>query len=228
MEHACFHSKAWVRLCALNAELKLDDRTAICTIVHIMNTKHTKARQTGDRRQLILDTTLRMIAAGGIDSVTHRRVADAAGIPLGSTTYYFDSREHLLRDTFDHYIDMARSLHEGLRSRPVNKVEDLVNFLVELTNRELADEALLLAEYEMTLFAARDQQVAKLLHEWDAVMIGNIADALKTLGAKRPSDTARTLLHLIRGYELDRLSRHSSDSGDLRRRIKALLVALLG
>ena len=107
-----------------------------------MNTKKKMPRQRGDRRQLILDTTLRMIAAGGIDSVTHRRVAEAAEIPLGSTTYYFESREHLLRETFNHYIDMVKALQENLRSKPINGVRDLVNFLVEITNRALEDEAL--------------------------------------------------------------------------------------
>ncbi len=199
----------------------------MCTIVHMMNVEKKVPRQKGDRRQLILDTTLRMIAAGGIDSVTHRKVAEAAGIPLGSTTYYFESREHLLRETFNHYIGMAKALQERLGARPITRVQDLVNFLVELTNRELADEALLLAEYEMTLFAARDPQVAELLHQWDGVMINDIAKALKTLGAKRPPDAARTILHLIRGYELDRLTRHTSDPGDLRRRIKDVLAAFI-
>ena len=193
----------------------------------MMNVEKKISRQQGDRRQLILDTTLRMIAAGGIDSVTHRKVAEAAEIPLGSTTYYFESREHLLRDTFNHYIDMAKALQERLGSKPITRVLDLVNFLVELTNRELEDEALLLAEYEMTLFAARDPQVAELLHEWEGEMIADIAKALKAFGAKRPTDAARTILHLIRGYELDRLTRHTPDSGDLRRRIKDVLVAFI-
>lgn len=192
-----------------------------------MNAKPKIVRQKGDRRQLILDTTLRMIAAAGIDSVTHRKVAEAAEIPLGSTTYYFDSREHLIRETFDHYIGMAKALQESIGSKPINGLGDVVNYLIELTNREFEDEALLLAEYEMTLFAARDSQVADLLHEWDSAMIANISKALKTLGAKRPLDAARTVLHLIRGYQLDRLTRHTPDPGNLRRRIRDVLEAFL-
>ncbi|MCZ6677383.1 MAG: TetR family transcriptional regulator [Candidatus Poribacteria bacterium] len=192
-----------------------------------MNATPKIVRQKGDRRQLILDTTLRMIAAAGIDSVTHRKVAEAAEIPLGSTTYYFDSREHLIRETFDHYIGMAKALQESIGSKPIKRLGDVVNYLIELTNREFEDEALLLAEYEMTLFAARDSQVADLLHEWDSAMIANISKALKTLGAKRPLDAARTVLHLIRGYQLDRLTRHTPDPGNLRRRIRDVLEAFL-
>ncbi len=179
------------------------------------------------RRQLILDTTLKMIAAGGIDSVTHRKVAEAAGIPLGSTTYYFDSREHLLREVFEYYIAMAMSLHESLKTTPINSSSDLVNFLVELTNREIQDERLLLAEYEMTLFAARNERIAGLLHEWDSVMVANIAEALTALGAKRPQDAGRTILHFVRGYELDGLSRHTPDPNGFRRRIQDMLAAFI-
>jgi DNA-binding transcriptional regulator YbjK len=150
-----------------------------------MRSTESQQRQQSDRRQLILDTTLRLIAAGGIDSVTHRKVADAAGIPLGSTTYYFDSREHLLGEAFEYYITMAMALHESLISGPINSSHELVDFLVELTERELDDEPLLLAEYEMTLFAARNERIAGLLHEWDSVMIANIVAALTGLGATR-------------------------------------------
>ena len=47
---------------------------------------------------------LSLIAQQGFAAVTHRRVAAAAGVPLGSTTYYFDSREHLLREAFRRFL----------------------------------------------------------------------------------------------------------------------------
>ena len=192
-----------------------------------MRSTKSQRRQQSDRRQQILNTTLRLIAAGGIDSVTHRKVADAAGIPLGSTTYYFDSREHLLREAFEYYIAKAMALHESLISGPINSSNELVDFLVELTDRELDDEQLLLAEYEMTLFAARNERIAGLLHKWDSVMIANIVEALTGLGAKRPEDAGRTILHYIRGYELDRLSRHTADSEGFRRRIENVVAAFI-
>ena len=49
------------------------------------------------RRVLLLQTTLRLIADEGIDAVSHRSVAEAAGVPLGSTTYWFSSRQEMLR-----------------------------------------------------------------------------------------------------------------------------------
>src|SRR5512138_372519 len=68
------------------------------------------AKPPEDRRAAILDATLRLIATDGVDAVTHRRVAGAADVPLGSTTYYFESREQLLREAFRRYLDQIRSL----------------------------------------------------------------------------------------------------------------------
>ncbi len=193
-----------------------------------MKSPSKSSRRGEGRRELILETTLRLIAAGGVDSVTHRRVADAAGIPLGSTTYYFASRDHLLREAFDHYLASANQLQADVRSGPITSQADLVNYLVELTHREFEDEAMLLAEYEMTLFAARDEQVARSLHAWDDKMISAIAESMKSLDAPRPLDAARTLLNLMRGYELDRLTRHELDSKDFKKRLKVVVSALVG
>ncbi len=48
------------------------------------------------RREALLDAVLRVVAEVGVDAVTHRRVAEEAGLPLASTTYWFQSKEHLL------------------------------------------------------------------------------------------------------------------------------------
>ncbi|MEM7019728.1 MAG: TetR family transcriptional regulator [Pseudomonadota bacterium] len=200
----------------------------MCTIVQMQKISKLPTKR-ADRRLLILNTTLRMIAAGGVDSVTHRRVADAAGIPLGSTTYYFDSREHLLQEAFEHYLDIARKLQQQVSAgRSVSNINDLVDLLVELTNREFEDEAMLQTEYEMTLFAARDPRVAKSLHAWDETMITDIAVAMESLGASHTKDGARTILHLMRGYELDCLTRHQTNADDLRRRLKVVVATLIG
>jgi DNA-binding transcriptional regulator YbjK len=180
------------------------------------------------RRSTILDATLRLIATHGVDSITHRRVAAAAGVPLSSTTYYFDSREQLLREAFRRYLEQIRALQTGVaRSIRPTTVAGLVDLLVELTQREFEDEQMVLAEYELTLFAARDAEIADALHEWDALMIGSLARSFEALGAARPFDAARTVLNMTRGHELDSLSRHDANADDLRRRLTVVVGALV-
>ncbi len=181
-----------------------------------------------ERRRQILETTLRLVAEGGVDSVTHRRVAAAAGVPLGSTTYYFESREHLLREAFRHFLERTRAAQSALAER----FEDLdangiVEYLVELTEREFADPNMIRAEYELTLFASRDAAIAEELHRWDDWMLSRLAVELESLGTERAFDAARTLLDLMRGYELERLTRRELDSEGLRRRLRVVVSALV-
>jgi DNA-binding transcriptional regulator YbjK len=50
-------------------------------------------------RQAILDATARVIAAGGLTSVTHRAVAAEAGVSTALTTYHFATLDDLLEAT---------------------------------------------------------------------------------------------------------------------------------
>lgn len=56
-------------------------------------------------RIAILDATLICIARNGFNGATHRAIADQAGVTLSLTTYFFASREDLLRQAFDHYAE---------------------------------------------------------------------------------------------------------------------------
>ncbi|WP_053382403.1 TetR/AcrR family transcriptional regulator [Leucobacter celer] len=51
------------------------------------------------RQQRIIEATARIIGSHGIDAVTFRSVAAEAGVPLGSTTYYFSDKDDLLVST---------------------------------------------------------------------------------------------------------------------------------
>src|SRR5258707_13019985 len=75
---------------------------------------------TQGRREQILDAALRVIGQSGRESGTHRAVAEEAGVPLGSTTYYFDSRDDLLVQALEHVsaheVERYAELREELRS----------------------------------------------------------------------------------------------------------------
>ena len=104
----------------------------------------------------------------------------------------------------------------------------LVDFLVALTEREFEEEALLLADFELTVFAARDDALAEALNAWHGSLLADLAEALETLGAERPFEAARTVLQLVRGYEQDLLTRREVRSEDLRRRLSVVIGAFVG
>lgn len=180
------------------------------------------------RRSVILHAALRVVAAGGIDAVTHRRVAAEAGVALGSTTYYFGSRDEILLEAFRHYIAVHNAKTALLAEQfPKRNVAAFIDLLVASTRRQFEDSAMLLAEYELILFAARNPQLAEEYRAWQRQLAGQVAERLEQLGVDKPIETSRTLLAALRGFELDRLARADQSFEELRHRLEVLLHALL-
>ncbi len=181
------------------------------------------------RRRGILEAALKVIAAGGVESVTHRRVASEAAVPLGSTTYYFSSREDLVREAFRYYLAEVGAVLTRLADRAeLDSAAGVVDLLVEMARREFAETPLVLAEYELILYAARDKALAKELNAWERGLEAQVARTLDGLGAPRPFDAARTLVELMRGFEIGQLTRPAAGYDDLRRRLESVVSGLIG
>ena len=174
----------------------------------------------GPRREAILDAALALIAERGTEELTHRAVAAAAGVPLGSTTYYFASRAELVREAFRRYVVRVFGLFaEIVAERPPEDAASLVDILVEIARREVAGRWTVIVEYELVLRAARDPELAAEFHRYERQLGSSLAEALERLGAAQPFDAARTLIALVRGFELDGLTRPDADVAELRRRL---------
>lgn len=180
------------------------------------------------RRTEILDATLRVIADGGTDMVTHRRVAAEADVPLGSLTYYFESREDLIREAFRRYIAEGNEFLSQIEQEiPPDSPEGLVELIVEVTRREFARPQMVLAEYALILHAARDPQIAREFAAWERNLEARLAASLEAMGADRPLNAARTVLHLVRGFELQHLAHRVEHHSDLADRLTSVVEALV-
>ncbi|HKC52265.1 MAG TPA: TetR family transcriptional regulator [Myxococcota bacterium] len=180
------------------------------------------------RREAILDAALRVIAERGTEQLTHRSVAAAAGVPLGSTTYYFASRDELVREAFRRYVARVLGLLSEIfgESRP-SDAAGLVAFLVEVARREVSGRWTVIVEYELLLRAARDPALAADFRRYERTLTSGLAEALEPLGAPQPFESARTLIALVRGFELDGLTRGDADLDDLSRRLAPIVAQAL-
>lgn len=182
-------------------------------------------------RRRILDATLQVIAGDGLDAVRHRAVADLAGVSLGSTTYHFAGRDDLIEAAFEHYLDEATTFLDGLGLAPTvgatGAADAIVDYVDRLLRAEFAEEGMIQAEYELILYAARSERVAARLVAWEGAQRARVEALLRAAGAPRPADGARTLLALIRGLEIERLTTRAPIR-DLRRRVAAVAHAIAG
>ncbi len=112
-----------------------------------------------DRRQRIIDAAIAVVGERGIAGLSHRTVAAAADVPLGSTTYHFATLDDLLVAALQQVngewmADFARWV-DGID--PAAPLADEVTRLVEDTLA--GDRARVELEYELYLAALRHEAV---------------------------------------------------------------------
>jgi DNA-binding transcriptional regulator YbjK len=177
------------------------------------------------RRRQILAAVLRVIGTGGVDAVTHRRVAAEAKVPLGSTTYHFDSRDALILEAFRSLIATQNEelLSLGLDVEDPD-LDDFIDVTVAHTEKAIADEVGRRAEYELILYGASDVRLAREYWAWQRNVESLVAEWLERVRHPRPMEMAGVVMSLIRAYELERLGHRPLSADAFRRRLRSVLV----
>ncbi|MEU5399284.1 TetR family transcriptional regulator [Streptomyces sp. NPDC005963] len=143
-----------------------------------------------ERRQRIIDAAIRIVGESGITALSHRTVAAAADVPLGSTTYHFASLDELL-------VAALRQINEGfvaaLRAIDPRPAPDLAHTLARITGEWLAaDRSRVELEYELYLAALRRPALRPVAAEWTHGVVDHFSR-----GTDRA--TARALVALMDG-----------------------------
>ena len=192
----------------------------------------TAEKATRDRREQILDATLRVIGKAGREAVTHRAVAEEAGVPLGSTTYYFDSRDDLLGQALEHVArkEIERHLKLGEELRRAKTPRQLADLLVNELIVESEDRDAYIAEYELWLEAGRRPDLREAATEWcDAVQLA-VAGAMEKLGSTNPGADASLVVAAIDGLGERALGREEDAAqaiAEFRPQLRRLVEKLL-
>ncbi len=158
------------------------------------------------RRDRIIDATLEVIAAHGVAGTSHRKVAAAAGVPLGSMTYYFDGMDDLLHEAFSRFADRVVSRFEARMAQarnPAEAVDAVVGgLLADIPEGDLEEQVV---SYELYTLAARDPAFRDITEGW-------MARARTALEAHFDPLTARLVDALIEGLAVHRtLDRDPAD-----------------
>ncbi|GLU46120.1 TetR/AcrR family transcriptional regulator [Nocardiopsis ansamitocini] len=114
------------------------------------------------RRAAIIAATLRVIERDGVAGLSHRAVAREAEVPASSAVYYFATLDDLLvaalTDAADAYARQLRDFVEG------DRVGAGVAELIAAAGH--AGRGRMLAEYELTLLAARRPALRPVARRW--------------------------------------------------------------
>jgi TetR/AcrR family transcriptional regulator, regulator of biofilm formation and stress response len=186
------------------------------------------------RREALLETALEIIADVGPDAVTHRRVAEGAGLPLASTTYWFSSKEELLVAALELAADrdterMRLRLDEALMGAALDEpgwIDAAVAIVVGPPDEEpQAGRNSLLAGYALLLEAARRPALQAVARRWNDAYLVTLERLLTRAGARQPREDAVLMLSAADGLFMGELA--SGESGEVGVRLRRLAEVLV-
>ncbi|MGI5246765.1 TetR/AcrR family transcriptional regulator [Dactylosporangium sp. CA-139066] len=123
-------------------------------------------RHDPDRKDRIIDAAIGVIAEHGVAGTTHRLIAAAADVPLGSLTYHFSGLDDLRAQAFRRHAERMSVIYEahfrGVRTRAefVEAVTDLIDGDAGASAPDWA------IAYELYLAALREPALREITEAW--------------------------------------------------------------
>ncbi|MCI2419641.1 TetR family transcriptional regulator [Saccharopolyspora sp. K220] len=182
------------------------------------------------RRQALVVAAAQLLTEGGFDAVRHRAVAERAGLPLASTTYYFSSLDDLISAAVEHEsrqeLAIGRARLDELIDQPRSTdavIELMLDLLLGTGSRDGGAEPVLL-RYERLVGSPRRPYLAPLMRELGAELHDLLAEIFARSGMEVSRDRLFELVALVDGAVVNALIESDPDPrGAARRMLRSQL-----
>lgn len=177
------------------------------------------------QRARIIDATCQVLARDGLDGLSMREIAVAAGCTTGLVTHYFSAKRELVSAALDHVTDMhARRARARLAADPSDPTAALAE-LLPLDDQRATELRVWLGFYAAAVADTwlRDQH-ARIYADWRAILSEGLEDAGVPAGSER-EQLVDHLVVALNGLVVQALLDPGHWSPDRQRRELARLVA---
>jgi DNA-binding transcriptional regulator YbjK len=176
-------------------------------------------------RARVLDAAIELLGTQGLKALTHRRIDEQAGLPAGSTSNYFRTRDALLAGVADAVLEREVA-GMGAAFAPRSAAE-LVDGLVALLERTTGDQRTLTsARLVLFMEAGHDPALRETLGQGRAILEEALRRVFHDLGAGDAVASARAVMACAEGLILHRIARH--DDSDIRPVLDLVVRAAVG
>ncbi|MFF7754650.1 TetR/AcrR family transcriptional regulator [Streptomyces sp. NPDC007971] len=162
-----------------------------------------------DRRTLLADAAIGVLADSGMRGLTHRAVDRAADLPSGTTSAYYRTRQALLTALVGRLValDQAELQEMGGRTPAPRSPGELTAGLVLFTELRLAGAGRRrsLARYACVIESVRHPELREILVPRENVARRAVQDFLAAQGVEDAAGRTVTLLTCVDGLVFDRL-----------------------
>jgi DNA-binding transcriptional regulator YbjK len=161
-----------------------------------------------ERRRLLADAGLAVLAREGSRGLTHRAIDEAAGVPVGTTSNYFRTREALVSGLVERIGERLAPTPEDLARRAGEAPSRALfaDYVRDIVRRLTAERDVTLALFELRLESSRRPELTALMGAWRRA--GFEADVEFNIAAGLPGGRREVALfhYAIDGLLLDRLT----------------------
>jgi DNA-binding transcriptional regulator YbjK len=187
------------------------------------------------RRAEIADAAITTLARDGMRGLTHRAVDRAAGLPEGSASYYFRTRQALLQATVERLAELDTAEMLPSTGLPVQSGHELDAFALAaasiIDNWLTTGRERQLARYELALEATRRPELRDALIASGAAIRAMVASQFAAAGIRQPGRRAADFVAFVDGLVFDQIAgagTRNLTSADLAAAIRTLLAAVTG
>lgn len=178
------------------------------------------------RRHALVSAAADLLCEGGFEAVRHRAVAQRAGLPLASTTYYFSSLEELIENAVEHIgLTEAAELRDRVQALPRRRRSTgaTANLLLDLLAGEPTSGALI-ARYERYIACARHPALRGVERRLLRQRVDAVVEAVARSGRCARVDLINALVCAVDGAVVSALI---ADHGAPRQAARATLVDVI-
>ena len=179
------------------------------------------------RREALLRAAFTVVTEKGIEGATHRRIAEAAGVPLSTTSYFFSSLDELLAEAITlAFADVIATTHAAIlgmhEAGPSTGqlVDQITDFVLQ------SPRAAIIAQFEAYLAVERRPElgaaIANVLDSYENA----IGTALGLFDIDPTPPRVRLVLATLDGFALQRIAHPRPDDREmLRAALHELLIS---
>ncbi len=161
------------------------------------------------RRDAILRAAIALVGEEGPDALTHRAVAERAGVALSATTYWFSSKEEIFREAVAlaaaEEVERLERLVLDLAPRAVTPV-GWAQALSAAVAADLDEPARPMAMFQFVLEASREPALREQVLRWEEAHLRLAEAGLRAAGSDDPQTDAHLVVATVTGLMLAQLT----------------------
>jgi TetR/AcrR family transcriptional regulator, regulator of biofilm formation and stress response len=156
------------------------------------------------RRDQLLRATLSVIAERGVGATSHRAVAEAAGVPVAATTYYFSSLDEMLEEALRLFVhDEVESI--AALTAALDEVSGSASDIIRAVAAGLRD-ASSAAQFDLYVEASRRPALREVVVESLTAYRTLAESLLRNVGARDPEIAAPLVVALLDGLAVQHIA----------------------